>query len=258
MRRSWLALVLFGSLTMAACGPAQVVVTAEMEVEDPETGEMVTRPITDMEVEALPFDRDQVFDSLEAAFPEPEPEIPEDLLTLQDSIRVAQEEWRALEAEWSALRDRLQGINEEMEPLARGEAAYVALYREFQDVEERLNAVDRQRQQAFERFTDLQGGFIARADSMNMVIQSWADEAFADAGDVFITKLEETGRDIVVDTTDAQGAAQLELPPGQWWVHARHELPFQELYWNVPITVEGGDPMPLILNRENAQIRPKL
>ena len=46
--------------------------------------------------------------------------------------------------------------------------------------------------------------------------------------------------------------------PGEWWVHARHDLPFQELYWNIPITVERGDPLPVQLTEATAQMRPKL
>ncbi len=64
--------------------------------------------------------------------------------------------------------------------------------------------------------------------------------------------------DIVMDTTDASGIANLELPPGEWWVHARQELPMQILYWNIRVTVVRGDPIHLLLNRANAQERPNM
>ena len=48
------------------------------------------------------------------------------------------------------------------------------------------------------------------------------------------------------------------MTAGNWWVHARQELPYSELYWNVPISVETGDPLQVRLTRENAQVRPKL
>jgi len=41
-------------------------------------------------------------------------------------------------------------------------------------------------------------------------------------------------------------------------VHARYELAYTELYWNVRITVVGGDPMTVNLTRANAQERIKL
>ena len=48
------------------------------------------------------------------------------------------------------------------------------------------------------------------------------------------------------------------MKTGEWWIHARYDLPYEELYWNVSITVERGDPQRVVLNRANAQRRPKL
>jgi hypothetical protein len=258
MRRNWLAVVLFGSLLTAACGQGQIVISAEVEVPNPEGEGMVVRPIADMEVQVLPFDRDQLFDSLTQAFPTPEPSIPEDLLAAQEEIAVAQEEWRAAEQVWGQGRARLQAITEEMEGLARGEAQYVALYREFQDVEGQVANAERRKDRAFARYTEMFEGYRVRADSMRLMQEQWADEAFADVGTVFAMRLRETGRDILADTTDAEGMASLELPPGQWWVHARHELPFSELYWNIPITVERNAPVQIQLNPATAEERQKL
>ena len=258
MRRSWLAIMVLGSLGTAACGPGQVPITAEIEVPDPEGEGMVIRPLADLEVQLIPFDRDAVFDSLSNAFATPEPPIPAELLAAQDSVAAAQEVWRAAEARWSALRDRLQQINTEMEGLSRGESRCVTLYREFQDGEAQLGRVEREKDRAFQQFTALQEGIIRQADSVRILREQWADEAFADAGDIFLLKLRELARDIVVDTTDAAGIVVPEVPPGEWWVHARHELPYQELYWNIPITVVRGEPEDIRLTRETAQVRPLL
>ncbi len=260
MKRRWLALVLLGSLAAAACGPGQVIVTAEIEVSDPEAeGATMMAPINGMEVQILPFDRDLVFDSLIAAFPTPEPPIPQELMELQDQIAAAQAEWRAAEATWITGRDRLQAILAEMEGLARGEAQYVALYREFQDLEGQVTRAERAKDAAFRRFDELQQGYIGQADSIRLIREQWEDEAFADVGEIFLTKLRESKRTILADTTDAQGVGgPIAVPVGQWWIHARYDLPFDELYWNIPITVERGDPLQVRLTRETAQIRPKL
>jgi len=258
MRRSWLAVLLLGSTLTVACGQGQVVVSAEVEVPNPEGEGMVVRPIADTEVQLLPFNRDLVFDSLAEAFPTPEPTIPEDLLEAQEAIAIAQEEWRAAEQTWGQGRARLQEITQEMEGLSRGEAQYVALFREFQDVEGAVSRAERVKDQAFARFTELQEGYIQRADSMRLVREQWGDEAFASYGDVFLMKLRESGREILTDTTDAAGMAGFEVPPGQWWVYARTELPFSELYWNLPITVERGNPVQVSLNASTAEVRPKL
>ena len=249
---------LAGSLFLSACGPGQLVVTAEMDVLDPETSEMVTRPIADAEIEILPFDRDAVFDSLTAAYGIPEPEIPQDLLEAQTQVMEAQQSWRDLEAQWAAIRERMQTITDDMEGLNRGERRYRELFTEFGDQERRLTGVERQRDRAFALFTDLQEGIIARQDSVRFVRETWADEAYAPAFDIFELKVRQSGMDIVMDTTDANGIADPELAPGQWWVHARQELPMQVLYWNIPVTVVRGDPIHLLLNRANAQVRPNM
>lgn len=258
MRRSWLGVVLFGSILTVACGQGQVVVTAEVEVPNPDGEGMVVRPVADLEVQLLPFDRDVIFDSLTRAFSTPEPEIPADLLEAQEEIAVAQEEWRAAEQVWGQGRARLQEITDEMEGLARGEARYVALFREFQDVEQQVNRAEREKDRAFARYTDLFEGYSQRADSMRLVQDQWAEEAFADYWTVFNEKLRETGREVVTDTTDAAGMASVEVPPGQWWVYARHELPFSELYWNLPINVDRNVPVQVQLNASTAEARPKL
>lgn len=260
MRRRTLPFAMGLLFTAAACGPGEVVVTMEIDVPDPETGEMESRQLSDIEVQLLPYDRDQVFDSLEQAFGTPEPEIPEDLAEAREEVQEAQREWQGHQQRWNTLRDTLQTLSSEMEQYSRGESQYVALFREFQDFESELGDVETEMDQAFERFDSLQRGTIQQSDSVRIEQDNWADEAFADIGNVFDAKVSESGLDVAVDTTDANGVARgnLSVAPGEYWVHARYELPYTELYWNVPVTVERGEPVTVELTRENALERPKL
>ncbi len=260
MRRSILPFAMGLLLVTAACGPGEVVVTMEIETADPEGEGTTMRALSDIEVQLLPYDRDQVFDSLTQAFGTPEPVIPPELVAARDEVQQAQQEWDALQRRWNTLRDTLQTITSEMEQYSRGEAAYVTLFREFQAFDSELGTVERQMNAAFERFDELQRGTIRQSDSIRILQDNWADEAFADVGTVFLAKQRATGLDLAVDTTDASGVARgnLRVAPGQYWVHARYELPYTELYWNVPITVERGEPVLVRLTRENAQERPAL
>ncbi|HEX2092911.1 MAG TPA: hypothetical protein VHG28_10935 [Longimicrobiaceae bacterium] len=65
--------VLFGSLTACESG-SKVVVTASLT----EAG--VDGPVADLPVRLLPYDRDEILDSLTRTAKEPEPQIPPDLL----------------------------------------------------------------------------------------------------------------------------------------------------------------------------------
>lgn len=258
MARGKLVFTFLISLVLAACGGGEVVVTAEIDVDDPDGEGMMARPLEEIEVRLLPFDRDEIFDSLEAAHPEPEPEIPDSLLVAQEAVAEAQAEWREAETEWNLLRDTLQTLNRELQRLNRGEGQYQVLYRDWQEMEGRLAAAERRQEQAFQRFTELQQGIAQQSQEIQLAREQWAEQAFADVGDVIEARLAEVNREELVDTTDASGTVTFDAPAGEWWVHARYPLPYEELYWNVPVTVSSGETHEIRISRENAEERPIL
>lgn len=250
MRRSLFTL-LAGTFLLTACGPAEVVVSVELESADGEP-----RPIGDLQVQLIPFDRDQVFDSLEAAYGTPEPEIPAEVLAAQEAIADAQAEWQTQLQREADLRDRLQTINSELEGLNRGMSRYQELFREFNEVETQLQQATRAAEAAFQEFTDLQAANIAAADSIRVVRETWAVDAFADWDAAEEQRLESTGLDMAVDTTDASGVARFAVRPGTYWVHARLERVNDELYWNEMVEVTRDEPFVITLSTENAEERP--
>jgi len=236
-----------------------VAVTAEIDVPDPDNvGAMVTRSLAELEIQVLPFDRDAVFDSLTGAAATPEPQIPAELLAAQEEIAAAQAEWTASEAAWGAGRARQQEILDEMEPLNPAEARYIVLFQEFQDAETQVNRAERVKDQAFNRFDELQLGYIARRDSMRFILDDWADQAYASTFEVFTIKAKETGQEMLADTTNGEGYVLIDVPPGEWWINAFFGEAYSELYWNLPVTVVRGDPIQIRLTRETAQVRPIL
>ena len=258
MKRITTLAAVLGSLALAACQPGQVVVTAEAEGTDPETGETVSRPLADLEVSLLPYNRDQIFDSLEAAFPDPEPPIPDSLLAAREEVAEAQTQWRQAEARWNTLRDTLQTLSAELEQYNPAEARYRELFNVFSDLEGELANVEERMNQAFERFDSLQQGIIAQSEAIAARRADWADQAFADAAGVIEARIDEAGAEPRIDTTDASGTVTFSAPPGEWWVYTRTELPYSELYWNIPVTVNRGETSEVTLTEENAEERPNL
>ncbi len=240
------------AIALTACGPGRVVIVAELDGED--GGAPVT--LASLEVQLLPYDRDQVFDSLAAAAQTPEPEIPADLLAAQEEIARAQQEWRDTETRWNDMRAELQGLTQRLEGLNRGMTEYRTVYRRWQDVEAEYSEAEAEVEGLFNRFTSLQQAAIGRMDSMNVVRADWEDQAFADVQAVIAAKIEISGLEVVVDTTNESGVATIEAAPGDYWVYARHELPYDELYWNVPVAVTREEPLQLRLRRDNAEVRP--
>ena len=239
-------------LAFTACGPADATVYVALgDDADPD-------PLDGVEVRLLPYDRDQIFDSLSSEAPTPEPQIPADLLAAQEEIAQAQQAWRDAETRWGVLRDTLQKINRALEGLSRGESLYRRLFTEYEDLEGELTQTDRTMGRLFNEFDALQQATIGRMDSMRAVQGDWGDLAFEDFDLVRYAKIEASGLEELADTTEANGIADFQdgVAPGMYWVYARHELPYDELYWNVPVTITREEPFVLHLRRENAEIRP--
>ncbi len=241
-----------GAVALTACGSAEVTIIAALgDGADPNAS-----LLNAVEVQLLPYDRDQVFDSLEAAASEPEPEIPADLLAAQEEIAQARQAWRTTDNRWAVVRDSLNIIGDQLDPADRDTRAYQELFDRWEDLDIERARLARDRDQLFEVFTGLQEATIDRMDAVRFERQDWADQAFADVGIVFAARVEASGLDMAADTTDATGRAVMQVPPGDYWVHARYELPSEELYWNIRITVVRGESQEVRLSRENAEVRP--
>lgn len=253
MKRLVMTFALAGTAVLTACGGGEVVVQGQVQ-----NAEGQVRALRDLPVELLPYDRDAVFDSLENAYATPMPAIPAALASLQDSISRAQTEWSEAEAVWAAGRDSLQQLRRGMDALNPMSPQYRVLFGQFNELEGQVNAADRTKQAAFARFNQLQQRYNSAADSIQLLRDQWADAAFADVDEALMAREDASGRLPMADTTDANGTVRFTgVKAGQWWVHARYELPFEELYWNIPVEV-GGDPTQVQLTRETAQVRPKL
>lgn len=260
MRRLLLMLVTAGvAWSAAACGGGDVTVRAHLEQDMAATGETESMALSSLPVRLIPFDRDAVFDSLSATYPEPEPEIPDSIFDLQERVMAAQAEWQQAETRWSALRDSLQALSNQMSGMDQSSGEYYALFQEFNDLESEVNQLEETSSGAFQEFTELQQRLNAQSREIAIERQNWADEAFAPIDSIFQAKSEAMGLEERWDTTGAQGVVRFtSVPAGEWWVHARYERQFDELYWNVPIQVEGGETTQVELTEENAEARQQM
>ena len=254
MRRTHLvvAALVFLPPLLSACGGGEV--TVRVVQEGGEEGN--AQPVADLPLEFLPFDRDSIFDALAASAEEPEPQVPQELQTALDSVRVLQEQWREAETQWADVRDELQRLSNRLQNMDPRSREYRELYDRFNQLEGREQQLNQTKNQAFERFDSLQTATLERSDSVRAVRDAWADIAFQDYTTIVDSILEAEGVEIRQDTTDAEGYATLSLPNRQWWVHARTDVPFGELYWNVP--VEPAETDTLVLDAENAERRLRL
>ena len=257
MTRSNFLPVILGAALLSACGPTQVVVTAEI-AQDDQGQNVEPRALGDLEIRLFPYDRDAIFDSLTAAAARPEPPIPDSVLDAQNQVAESQQAWRDAETRWNTLRDTLRTLSDELDQMNRQQGQYRVLYNEFQDMEDEYADVEDERDAAFEAFTSLQGASLAAAQEIRLLRETWADEAYAEVGVAMTAHERASGLQVLADTTDANGIAEFEADAGDYWVTARYELPYTELYWNISITVVRGEPLQVRLMRDNASSRPKL
>ncbi|HSJ24187.1 MAG TPA: hypothetical protein VK929_05925 [Longimicrobiales bacterium] len=254
MNRLVLTVVLASTAVLAACGSTEVVIQGQVQMEE---GQAV--PLSNLPVRLLPYDRDAIFDSLATAYTEPEPAVPAELTALRDSIAQANQQWTAATARWNLLRDSLQRANDRLAGLSRASGEYVVLFREVNALFEEEAAAQRQMDQAFSRFSGLQDRYQSQAETTRLAREQWEDAAYADVERVIASRLREMRMAEHADTLDANGVTRYRgLEPGEWWVTARYELPYEELYWNIPINVQRGEPTQVQLTRQTAEVRPKL
>lgn len=259
MKRVVLLLATAGAAwTLAACGGGDVTVTAQLEQVTAEGG-TETMALSSLPVRLIPFDRDAVFDSLSRAFPEPEPEIPDSIFELQDRVMEAQQTWREAESRWGMLRDSLMSISNRMQGMDQSSGEYFALFQDFNDMESEVNELEEISDSAFSEFTTLQQRLNTQSREITIARQNWADEAFAPIDSIFDARYEDLGLEARWDTTGAQGVAQFSgVESGEWWVNARYDRQFDELYWNIPIQVSGGETVEVQLTEDNAEVRQQM
>ncbi len=253
------AAAVFGAST-AACGGGDVTVLAQLQGAS--TGAETAEPVAlgSLPVRLLPYDRDQIFDSLKAAYPEPEPEVPDSIAALQDRVITKQREWQQANNQWLALRDSLKTLSTKMARMSKSSGEYFAMFRDFNDMDDQVSALEKRSNQAFQEFTTSQNRLNEQAREIRLAKRAWGDEAYAPIDSIIGARLDAMGLQEYADTTTDQGVAYFkDIPEGRWWVYARYERQFDELYWNVPINVQGGkEPTRIQLTEENAEVRPKL
>lgn len=230
---------------LAACGSRITVqVTAD---------EAASEVVDDLEVQFLPFDRDSLFATIIAQAATPEPEIPADLEEASLTEQELRDRWSTAESSWNNVRDSMRAITTRLDNLDDRSREYRELFDRFGDLEDRERALDRQRQAAFDEFNEMQQATQQRVDSICIVIDSWEEAAFAGYGDIEDDLLMALGREVMADTTDADGVAGVSASGGPWWIHARVNTATGELYWNVMIDEATSDT--LRLEPGNAELR---
>lgn len=245
--------VLAATCLLAACGPAQVAVVVQLE-----DAEGAPTQLDDIEVRLLPYDRDAIFDSLTALASTPRPEPTEEQRAARDARIQAQDEWLGAQDRWNTLRDTVKKLTDELAELNPAMSTYRRIHDQYTRLERELAGVERTQESLFERFDSLDRATAAEAQMLEALQTEWDDEAFREIGSAIDARVEASGLAEAADTTGADGVARFEdedVPPGTYWVHARHRRTHDELYWNMMVTLARGANDAVVLDESNAEVR---
>ena len=195
----------------------------------------VEAPVPQVQVLALPYDRDSLRDALAAAAPAERPRAAEaELDSLFGRFRPPFTAFVMASSAVDALADSVAALEQDADAAAlAGARGRLAAARERQ--EEARAALD-----------EVRSAIGPRVDSLRAVVQLWENTAF----ESWSTEIEQLGRgrrEPRADTTDPRGVAELSVPGGAWWIHATAHDPLDpnsRWYWNLPVPV-GADTVEL-------------
>lgn len=219
--------VLLAAALLLACADSSrdLVVRVSMPGAD-----SVEAPVPEVRVLALPYDRDSVREALAAAAPAERPRAAEAEL---DSLFALYREPFTAFVLASNRADRLADTLTALEQDANAAA--------LADVRARLAATRERREHARAELETVRTAIGPRVDSLRARVQLWEHTAFQDWS-TEVAQLGRGRREPRADTTGPHGLARLQVPGGDWWIHATAHDPLDpngRWYWNVPVPAEG-------------------
>lgn len=247
-RRALLAAGFLLAVTACSRDESAVIVRAQLHEE----------PVTGLTVHAYPFDPDRILDSLAAVAAAPRPQFPELARELAAYEPANDTRLREASRPWLALRDTVAALSDSLNGMDRRSPAYGRMYERFRQLYARLAQRAAERDAALREVNGDHVDLARRAQAAAESLRVWEHETFAAYAEAAQTALQRSGHTVLDTSTDEAGEVQLELPPGNWWLVARWadpHNPFQEYYWNVPLTSSGWLPLWVPLMHGNSRRR---
>lgn len=205
----------------------------------------------DLELVALPYDRDSVLQSLEAkATPRPHTRELDSLFAEWRTpfVRFARASYRSQQ-----LGDSLALLRRRLDSLPRNAPEYQALYSRFGALTDSLSVATDSTEPARLELDRKRKTLLPRIDSLRRLVSAWENSTFQRYDS--IVRALAGSREPVAARTGPDGRATLSLTKGRWWIYAwawDEGDPYSRWYWNVP--VEGDS---VVLDARTGRRRPQ-
>jgi hypothetical protein len=216
-------------------------------------------PLRRLEVAALPFDPDQLLDSLAQNAGTHRPVFSELEGRLQGYRRTeTRTSLPSPSIQWFAVRDSVVRMARGLRNEDRRAPGYKEGYARFRQLYTRYTAQEAERERQLRGSFKEDRSLAEEATRASDSLRAWERAAYRDFPLIADQRLASLGRPVAQVQTDSLGSAELALPNGDWWIKARFpqpDNPFEEYDWTLPIHVRGGLPIGLPLVRDNASLR---
>ncbi|HET9334261.1 MAG TPA: hypothetical protein VFQ21_11855 [Gemmatimonadota bacterium] len=210
-----------------------------------ESAEGETVPLSNVVLDVLPYDIDELYGELEAETqPGAEPSA--------DSIRQLSQRYQDACAAYRSTGDSIEIVQQRATAITdRTSPEYNAVFAEYQA----LVAREQQRfddcQAITDRYTDVRNQY--REERQAWEERAWPEDRFTAA------EAERIGEQPVQSVeTGPEGSATLTVPNGRWWILGTAPVPgsiSQQYRWNLAIEAQGGE-QTVELTSENAELEP--
>ena len=215
-------------------------------------------PLAGLEVMALPFDPDQILDSLALASEAAKPAFPE--LEAEMAAYVPPEEavLRGIGAEWIDAMAEVKHLADSLNRVAPTSPGYAAAYDRLRQQYRELAQHAAERDKDFREHMGDDRDLASRAAAAADTLRRWENENYAPFPELADSAVATSGRPVHRGETDEHGKLEFVLSSGRWWLIARRddpENPFIEHYWNVPIRMSVLGPRKIELHIDDSTPR---
>lgn len=213
-----------------------------------ENAEGETAPLSNVTLDIIPYDIDQLYRELESQTqPGPPP--------VADTLRVLARQYQDICTAYRATGDSIETVRERATQIAgsRGETSpeYRQAFDQYQALVGREKSRFQQCQDVTDRYTSVRNAY--RETRRSWEERAWPEQQFAAAestriGELRVQRIE----------TDAKGVATVTVPNGTWWVLGTAPVLgsiSQQYRWNVRVDAAGGE-QTVELTGQNATLEP--
>jgi len=206
-------------------------------------GEVV--PLTNVTLDVIPYDIDQLYDRLESQSNPGAPPQADTLKVLAKRYQDACASYRATSDSIETLQKQAGGVTDRTSP------EYKKVFEQYQALTQREKQRFQQCQDITDHYTEVRNAYRDRRKAWEQ--KAWPEEQFAVAES---TLMGENKAQRV--ETDKQGTATVTVPNGTWWILGDAPVPgsiSQQYRWNVKVDAQGKK-QTVELNGDNAELEP--